>query len=215
MQIIYLIFYLDNLIIKNRHLSMKISINDIEVNKYDLVDNIGWIHPKNIMGYDVEELKKYNFNQINHICVEMDMKSDAIIYDYIEECFLAYPADFERFIIYGLWLIVETYSIFTANILPIAVRNYLPRDKVILNHIFDIIYNEYIKYKHNKIIAYIISEYLFNLFEFGYDFGVFNQENLNKISVFRENICIDDPDNIALCSFLSRENKMRIAHLLD
>lgn len=25
---------------------MKFLINDIEVNKYDLVNNIGWIHPK-------------------------------------------------------------------------------------------------------------------------------------------------------------------------
>ncbi len=70
---------------------MKFSINDIEVNKYDLVDNIGWVHPKNIIGYDIEELKKYNFNRINNTFIEIEIKYDEVIYDYMEECFLANP----------------------------------------------------------------------------------------------------------------------------
>ncbi len=125
------------------------------------------------------------------------------------------PTDFKKFIVYGLWLIVETYSIYTANILPIVVRDKLPRDEIILNSIFNVIYSEYAKHKNNENIAYVISEYLFNLFEFGYDFDNFNQNNLNKIGVFQKNICINDPNNTALCSFLSNENKILISNLLD
>lgn len=194
---------------------MKFLINDIEVNKYDLVNNIGWAHPKNIIGYNIKELKKYNLNRVDNIYIEINIKYDEIIYDYMEECFLANPSDYEKFITYGLWLIVETYSLHTANILPIAVRDNLPRDSIILNNLFDIIHDEYINQKHNKTVKFIISEYLFNLFEFGYDFGIFNQKNLNKNSIFKENICIDDINNSALCSFLSKENKIRISDLLD
>ena len=60
-----------------------------------------------------------------------------------------------------------------------------------------------------------MKNFIFELFQFGPEWGVFSRDRLNYSNLFQDNIAIDDIKNPYLCSFLNKENMKKISSLLD
>lgn len=178
-----------------------------------------WIHPKNISGFSKTKTKQENIQLVlgeNREPSSSD-PADLIIAMYLEECLESHPEDYQLFLEYNLWLIVELYSSYVSSLSPMCLRPHLPHDKKILNQVFEKVFTLFSTkdMEQDYFCLFLLKNYIFELFQFGPEWGVFTKDKLDHPSMFQYNLAIDDINNTGLCSLLTETNVRKISSLLD
>ena len=178
-----------------------------------------WIHPKNIYGFSKIQTRKENTQEILNEDSDLSNlnRADFIIAIYLEECLELHPEDYQIFLDNILWIITELYSTYASNLSSVYLRPHLPKETKILNKIFEKIFDliSIKKTERDYFCLFLLKNFIFELFQFGPEWGVFSRDRLNYSSLFQDNIAIDDIKNPYLCSFLNKENMKKISSLLD
>ena len=144
---------------------------------------------------------------------------DIIIASYLQECLLFDPKEYLIFLEYGLWLITELYSSYVVYSFPVDIRENILRDSHEINYIFNKIYDEFIikDEKEDYHCANLLKIFIFEIFQFGKEWGTFDTKHINHDSILSKNILIDNSNNqnVFLCSYLNNENLIKLSNLVD
>lgn len=172
------------------------------------IEPFEWISPELIIGYSIENIREINLGYFRGELEKSEFdedRVDEIIADYYLECDSRNP-NISLLLKYGIWLIKDLYSSYTAHIYPLSMRSN------ILNEDVDDIFIEIYENFHFSIImkdyhsANLLKIFTFELLQYGSEWGIFVNID-NKKSIARKNLKIEDADKeLFLCASLSKEN---------
>lgn len=184
------------------------------------IEPFEWINPQNVFGFSKDEVRKENirlYEESNFQDNDSDM-ADIIIAAYLQECLLSDPNGYLIFLDYGLWLITELYSSYVTYTFPADIRKHLLTHPNKLNYVFERIYELFSKKdkEEDYHCANLLKIFIFEVFQFGSEWGVFDTKHINHDSVFSKNTLIDENTrNEFLCSHLNKENIEKLSDLID
>ena len=96
---------------------------------------------------------------------------------------------------------------------------HLLRDSHEINYIFNKIYDEFIikDEKEDYHCANLLKIFIFEIFQFGKEWGTFDIKHINHDSILSKNILIDNSNNqnVFLCSYLNNENLIKLSNLVE
>lgn len=187
------------------------------------IEPFEWINPQKIIGFSKNDVRKENIRlyEENEYEYESDNPDtpDIIIALYLQECLLFDPNGYLIFLEYGLWLITELYSSYVVYSFPVDIRENILRDSHEINYIFNKIYDEFIikDEKEDYHCANLLKIFIFEIFQFGKEWGIFDIKHINHDSILSKNILIDNSNNlnVFLCSYLNNENLIKLSNLVD
>lgn len=185
------------------------------------IEPFEWINPQKIIGFSKNDVRKENIRLYKENEYESDNPDtpDIIIASYLQECLLFDPKEYLIFLEYGLWLITELYSSYVVYSFPVDIRENILRDSHEINYIFNKIYDEFIikDEKEDYHCANLLKIFIFEIFQFGKEWGTFDTKHINHDSILSKNILIDNSNNqnVFLCSYLNNENLIKLSNLVD
>lgn len=194
-------------------------ISVLEKKETFFIEPFEWVHPENVTGFSRETVRKENIRSYEEDDYNRDSDTaDIIVASYLEECLYVDSSNYMIFLEYGLWLITELYSIYVVHIFPSDMREHLPRESNKLNHIFDEIYKIFLtKDKEGEYhCANLLKIFIFEVFQFGSEWGNFDIKHIDCDSMFLENNLIESAaEGKFLCSYLNKENLANLSALVD
>ena len=197
-----------------------IHINDIIEDVEQVARTHGWIEPENIIGYDKEQIKNNNINSMTFIKKYDDSEDFPVDFE-IANYYLVYFCDIDnniyKLVNYGLWVIISLYCSTPVNIYPVYMREYLDKvDVTELTYIFDLIFIQIKKAKEDNddLLMSLLTEFLFELFQYGGEWGVYAENPQSKPSVPNCNINVQEAKDMDyLCSKLPDSYVSKLASL--
>ncbi|WP_230658915.1 hypothetical protein [Psychrobacter sp. I-STPA10] len=197
-----------------------IHINDIIEYVDQVAKTHGWIEPENIVGYDKEQIKNDNISSMSFIKEYDDSEDfpvDFEIANYYLDYFCDIDNDIYKLVNYGLWVIVHLYGSTPVYIYPAFMRQHLNKvDTTELTSIFDLIFIQIKKAKeyNDNLLVSLLTEFLFELFQYGSEWGVFAENPQSKPSVPNCNINVKEAKDMDyLCSKLPDSYVSKLASL--
>lgn len=182
---------------------------------FDFYEKIGWIEPDCIVGFDKALVKAHNLERFDTGIMDEAETADKMIASYYEYRFKI-EADIEKFTDVSLWLIMELADSTPTYIFPVQIREYFKTHGTqSLNDCFNKIYQAiaYHQIHSPKIVTYLLTEFLFETFQYGSEWGVF-VEPRGKPSITYNVLSVEQAnEHDYLCSKLSAENLQKLANV--